>query len=90
MKVKWEYNDKEDPREFTLTPRFMAALVEVLKSEVSMMREQDSKYAECWHWGRCYVRDLCGGIRFEFGAEEDMPKDGLGQFAVAPELERLL
>lgn len=66
------------------TERYQAALIELLRAEVEMMCQHDPDWAETWTWGRVRVVDLANsrGLEFEFGGDEDMPNDGLGQFAI--------
>jgi hypothetical protein len=66
------------------TPRFVAALIELMQAHCAMMAQAEPEYAHCWTWGRCRVEDVSsnGGTTFEYGGEEDAPSDGLGAFAV--------
>ncbi|KKM19827.1 hypothetical protein LCGC14_1651700 [marine sediment metagenome] len=65
----------------TITERFKNALIEVMRAECEMMEKY---HPDCWSWGRCEIIDLAhiNGIHFNFGANEDLPDDNLGQFAV--------
>lgn len=69
MKVKY------DDVEICLTPRFIAALEELMLAELGMMQEQDKFSPECWTWGICEVGDLASlkALSFEFGGEDDKP-----------------
>ena len=73
-----------DTFEIKLSERYVNALKEVLAAEVEMMREARPEDANSWHWGRATVGDLTDAksVEFQYGAEEDMPDDGLGRFAV--------
>ncbi len=77
MKVRY------DDITIVLTERFKAALREVMASECDMMGSR-GRYSHCWTWGRATVLDLStkGGIEFEFGGDDDLPDDGLGDFAI--------
>ncbi len=77
--IKIRYDD----RAIAITERFHAALCEVMEAECEMMGSQ-GKYYNCWTWGRSTVLDLStrGGIEFEFGGDDELPKDELGAFGV--------
>jgi len=75
---------KYDETNIDLTPRVVAALIELMTAKCEMMIKQDSGYADCWVWGRCLVGDLSEQAAFTFiyGGVEDQPDDDLGEFAV--------
>lgn len=75
---------KYDEGSVTITPDFRAALIAVMRAECKMMIKHDRDSSEMWYWGRCTIHDLsaANGIDFEYGKESDIPKDGLGRFAV--------
>ena len=75
-----------------VTADMVAALVAWMRAECAMMREHEPRFADCWTWGRCTVGDLSsstGGLRFEYGGDEDRPDDGLGDFAVVVSVAQL-
>lgn len=77
-------NVKYDESRITLSPRMVAALIELMKAECELMgRVDDDK--SLWHWGRCHVSDMSNrdGFSFEFGPHYDVPDDGLGRFGIA-------
>jgi hypothetical protein len=78
MKAKYDLEPIE------LTDRFVDALKELMEAECEMMQENEPDDKHCWTWGRCTINDLCHrrGLEFEFGGDEDLPVDGLGDFAV--------
>ena len=78
--VKVRYDDHS----VTVTPRFQEALLELMRAECEMMQGQEDAHPECWVWGRCHVADLSetGGLQFQFGDDDCLPEDDLGQFAV--------
>lgn len=78
MKVRY------DNEEVELTKRFIDSLEENMAAMCEMMVEREPEDANCWFYGRCYISDLASndGMNFIFGSENDMPDDGLGQFAV--------
>ena len=65
-----------DTEEIEITPRFKAALIELMKAECEMMAEHEPERAECWTWGHCEIGDLANsnGLRFQYGGDEDKPK----------------
>lgn len=69
--------DKE--RKITLTPRFIAALEEVIRAELAMMQP-----SELWKWGKVTINDLASsvGLQWEFGADEDKPNGMKGDAMV--------
>lgn len=75
---------KYDTEEIEITPRFKAALVELMKAECEMMAKNEPDNAECWTWGHCEIGDLCTyrGLQFQFGGDEDKPKGA--RFQVYP------
>lgn len=77
-------NIRYDDTEFEATPRFVAALIELMEAHCAMMAQAEPQYAHCWTWGRCRVGDVSThvGTTFEYGGDADMPGDGLGAFAV--------
>jgi hypothetical protein len=74
-----------DDQAVPLTPRFVGALLELLKAECDMM-EQQPGHEDSWWWGRCRILDLAHsrGLELTFGAKNDLPDDGHGRFAVVP------
>lgn len=66
---------KYDDTTVTVTDAFVAALRDLMRAEVEMMRRSDRRNKECWTWGKCTVSDLASarGLEFEFGGDEDMP-----------------
>jgi hypothetical protein len=56
-----------------LTPRYIAALEELARAEMEMMRSRDTAYADCWDWCKITIYDIScnGGIDFQFGGEAD-------------------
>jgi hypothetical protein len=78
MKAKYDIDDVE------LSQGYVDALTGVLSAEVEMMRAADPQYADDWYWGRAAVGNLADtrSIEFQYGAEENMPDDGHGRFAV--------
>ncbi len=69
--------DKE--RKIKLTPRFRAALEEVIRAELEMMQP-----SELWKWGQVTIKDLASsvGLQWEFGADEDKPEEMKGDARV--------
>lgn len=67
---------KYDTEEITITPRFKAAIIALMKAECEMMAKNDPENAECWTWGHCEIHDLATfrGLQFQFGGDEDKPK----------------
>jgi len=65
-----------DTEPITITPRFKAAIIELMKAECEMMRKAEPEHAGCWTWGHCEIVDLSryDGLRFRFGGDEDKPK----------------
>ncbi len=82
---------KYDDISVELTPRYVAALIEIMVAECEMMAQQDPGNSDCWTWGRCFVGDLASvnGLDFHYGGDEDKPDDGLGDFAVLVVCETL-
>lgn len=66
-----------------LTPRYIGALLELLRAEVEMMDAQPG-HEGSWWWGRCTITDLArlDGLEMEFGDRASLPGDGRGRFAV--------
>ena len=58
-----------------LTERFQAALRELVRAELEMMRNHDRSFADCWTWGVVTIQDLAtaDGLEFEFGGDNDRP-----------------
>ena len=67
---------KYDTEEITITPRFKAALIELMKAECGMMAKNAPEYANCWTWGHCEIHDLAhtNGLQFQFGGDKEMPE----------------
>ena len=72
-----------DAEVIQLTPRFIGALLELMRAQCQMMDALPG-HEGCWWWGRCHIEDLASqkGLRFVFGGREDLPADGRGRFAV--------
>lgn len=79
MKIKYD-----EETEIGLTPRFKAALIELMQAEIEMMSKIPGFDPDSWHWGRCEIIDLAlhRGLGFDYGSQVDMPRDGLGRFGV--------
>lgn len=75
---------KSDAEEIPLTPRFVAALKELMAAECEMMSLYSPESAPAWTWGRCQISDLAieGGVVFNYGGSDDRPSDNLGDFGV--------
>lgn len=73
-----------DTEEIKVTPRFKAALIELMKAQCEMMQENEPDMSECWTWGICEVGDIATarGLQFEFGGDEDKPAGA--RFRVIP------
>jgi len=67
---------KADDKEIEMTPRFEAALKELMAAECEMMQKADPENADCWVWGNCGIGDLtCADcLEFEFGGKENKPE----------------
>ena len=68
---------KYDTEDLKITGRFIEALKELIWAELEMMRAHDPETADCWTWGICEITDIAmtNGLSFQFGGEEDKPKD---------------
>jgi hypothetical protein len=75
-----------DDIEFDLPERAVEGLRTYLQSVADAMARKRGESPDCWEWGRCYVRDVSNsrGLIFQWGADEDRPKDGAGAWAVLP------
>ncbi len=73
-----------DTKQIEVTPRFKAALIELMKAQCEMMAKNEPENAECWTWGHCEIHDLShfNGLQFQFGGDEDKPKGA--RFQVYP------
>jgi len=73
-----------DTEEIKITPRFKAALIELMKAECEMLTLNEPDNADCWTWGICEVDDLSrsSGLQFTFGGDED--KAAGARFKVIP------
>ena len=73
-----------DTEEIKITPRFKAALIELMKAKCEMMaiNEPDNPY--CWTWRICELGDPAKscGLQFEFGGDENKLKGA--RFRVIP------
>ena len=65
-----------ETEQIKITPRFKAALIELMKAECAMMVEHQPDSAELWTWGTCELGDLANndGLRFYYGGDDDKPK----------------
>lgn len=65
-----------DTEPLTLTHGYIAALENLMREEISMMRQHDPELSDCWTWGICEVGDLArmGDLDFEYGGDEDKPQ----------------
>lgn len=68
---------KYDDITVTVTSAFVAALRDLMRAEVEMMRRSDRRNKECWTWGKCTIGDLATRrcLAFEFGGDDDMPPE---------------
>lgn len=72
-----------DREPIKMTEEYRVAMERLLVATCNMMKEAEPENAECWTWGRAYVKDLAfDKIAFRYGGEDDMPNDGHGHFAV--------
>lgn len=79
-RARW---DKE--RKIRLTRRYVEALKEVIRAELEMMRNQESRmHPEAWTWGEVTVNDLASsvGLKWQFGGDEDKPRGMKGNARV--------
>lgn len=60
-----------DGEKLEATPRFIAALRELMDAQMEMMRLHHPEYADCWSWGECRISDMCSARPFEFSFGDD-------------------
>ncbi|WP_395089276.1 hypothetical protein [Armatimonas sp.] len=62
-----------DDKTITLTPRYIAALYELGRAKLEMMRQEDPDNADCWDWCIITVHDLVVGnqLSLECGGNGD-------------------
>lgn len=78
-----------DDQLISLTPRFVGALIELMRAECAMMDSLPG-LAGRW-WGRCTIHDLADarGLEFQYGDRASLPADGRDRFAVVVNQEGL-
>ncbi len=66
---------KWDDRCVKLTSRYVDALMELMRAEIEMMKENEPQNKDCWTYGIATIEDLAysNGISFEFGGDDDKP-----------------
>ena len=63
-----------DTEPIELTDGYLAALKNLMREEIVMMRLRVPEDADCWTWGVCHVGDIAhNSLKFEFGGDEDKP-----------------
>lgn len=79
MKFNWDGDET-----INATTGYVAALENLIREMLKMMREHEPHNAELWTWGEAEVRDLAtsNGISFRFGGDEDKPADMSGDARV--------